>query len=78
MALLKGYLGLRGAGDERCMLTVGITGSRSASQFAERELKRILGAYGAVPTGSFLGRKWAANRFRAPYLRESLWALGYA
>lgn len=78
VALLKGYLGLRGAGDERCMLTVGITGSRSASQFAERELKRILGAYGAVPTGSFLGRKWAANRFRAPYLRESLWALGYA
>lgn len=78
VALLDRMLRLRGAGDGRCMMTVGITGSHAAVKFALRELKRQLKPYGAVATGQLLGRKWAANRFRAPYLRESLWRLGYA
>lgn len=78
IALLDKYLRLRGAGEGRCMMTVGLTGSRTTVRFALRELERQLGRYGAVGTGQLLGRKWAANRFRSPYLRESLWQLGYA
>lgn len=78
IAVLDRLLRLRGAGDGRCMLTVGVTGSASTVKFALQELKKLLKPYGAVSTGQLLGRKWAANRFRAPYLRESLWQLGYA
>jgi alkyldihydroxyacetonephosphate synthase len=78
VGLLKRYLNLRGAGDERCMMTVGLTGSSQACAFALRELKRIVKPFGAVATGNLLGKKWAGNRFRSPYLRESLWELGYA
>ncbi len=78
VALLDRMLRLRGAGDGRCMMTVGLTGSKAMVKFGLRELKKILKPYGAVATGQLLGRKWAANRFRAPYLRESLWQLGYA
>lgn len=78
VAWLERYLSLRGAGEGRCMMTVGLTGSSSLVKFALSELRKTLSPYGAVATGQMLGRKWAANRFRSPYLRESLWELGYA
>lgn len=78
VSVLGKYLNLRGAGDERCMMTVGVTGTSATIKFALRELKKIVSAYGAVATGTLLGKKWEANRFRSPYLRESLWQLGYA
>lgn len=78
VAVLEKYLSLRGARDERCMMTVGITGSPSLVKFALSELKKILANYGSVTIGTLLGKKWEANRFRSPYLRESLWQLGYA
>ena len=59
-------------------MTVGFTGSPRIVSFALVELKRIVKPFGAVSTGTPLGKKWLANRFRAPYLRESLWELGYA
>lgn len=78
VGLLDRFLRLRGAGDGRCMMTVGASGSHAVVKFSLRELKRFLKPYGAVGTGQILGKKWAANRFRSPYLRESLWQLGYA
>ncbi|MDF3030099.1 MAG: FAD-linked oxidase [Moraxellaceae bacterium] len=78
IAMLGRVLRLRGAGEGRCMLTIGLTGSNQSVKFALREAKQLLKPYGAVGTGQLLGKKWAANRFRAPYLRESLWQLGYA
>ncbi|MBP8852294.1 MAG: FAD-binding oxidoreductase [Moraxellaceae bacterium] len=78
IALLDKYLRLRGAGDERCMMMVGLTGSRAIVRFALAQLVRQLRPYGAVGTGQLLGKKWEFNRFRSPYLRESLWQLGYA
>jgi alkyldihydroxyacetonephosphate synthase len=78
VALLDRLLRLRGAGEGRCMLTVGVTGSADSLRFALRELGKLLKPYRAVATGQVLGKKWASNRFRAPYLRESLWQLGYA
>lgn len=78
IALLDRYLRLRGAGDGRCMMMVGITGSRATVRFALGRLVRQLRPYGAVGTGTLLGSKWVFNRFRSPYLRESLWQLGYA
>ncbi len=75
--LLGRYLSWRGAGDQRCMLTFGLTVSGTGYR---RELNRIRSlfkqAYGG-PIGRYLGRKWQENRFLVPYLRNSLWEKGY-
>ncbi|MCB2572760.1 hypothetical protein KQ718_16355, partial [Listeria monocytogenes] len=42
------------------------------------QAKALLKRFGGVFTGTLLGRKWAQNRFRFPYLREALWQAGYA
>lgn len=78
VGVLEKYLSVRGAGSDKCMLTFGVTGDRQMTRFALREALRRLRSYGAVTTGTLLGKKWAANRFRSPYLRDSLWEQGYA
>ena len=44
---------------------------------AEREVRAILRGRQAVGV-PVLGRSWTAERFRTPYLRNSLWEAGYA
>jgi len=78
VGLLERYLAWRGAGDGKCMMTYGLTGSRAELRFARRAARRIIAARGGVDTGSLLGTKWQQGRFRSAYLRESLWRLGYA
>ncbi|MNO64923.1 putative FAD-linked oxidoreductase [compost metagenome] len=77
IAWLERYLKWRGAGEGKCMLTFGVTGSRSQNAASLREARRLLRGFGGVFTGTLLGRKWAEGRFRFPYLRESLWQAGY-
>ncbi len=78
IALLETYLGARGARKGKCMMTFGLTGSKSQCKAAMRQMRKLMSQYDAVYTGTKLGAKWAENRFRAPYLRESLWEVGYA
>jgi alkyldihydroxyacetonephosphate synthase len=75
--LLDRYLRLRGLGHGRCLLLVGLLGRRRVVASADREVRAILRGRHAlgVPT---LGRSWTAERFRTPYLRNSLWEAGYA
>lgn len=77
VGLLEKYLAHRGAGVGKCMLTYGITGSSAQVRFMRCAAASILKRHGAVRTGQLLGRKWQHSRFRSPYLRESLWQLGY-
>ncbi len=76
--VLERYLALRGIGEGKCMLTYGVTGSRSEIKRLRQAVNQVVRRYGGQGTGALLGRKWAANRFRSPYLRESFWQLGYA
>jgi alkyldihydroxyacetonephosphate synthase len=78
IAGLEKMLSWRGAGEGKCMLTVGFTGSHGKVRYAMSELSRILKQHDAVATGKTLGNRWQQNRFKAPYLREALWKLGYA
>ena len=78
IAGLEKVLNWRGAGAGKCMLTIGFTGSPQRIKFAQAEVNRILKNYDSVATGQTLGKRWHHNRFRAPYLREALWQLGYA
>lgn len=76
--LLDQYLRLRGLRPEaRCMGLVGLTGEEGLVKAGKRSAWRILKAYGAIPLGRAMGKAWKRNRFLAPYLRNTLWDLGY-
>jgi alkyldihydroxyacetonephosphate synthase len=77
IALLEKYLALRGARDSKCMLTFGVTGSRTQNTASLKQARRLLKGFGGVFTGTLLGKKWEQNRFRFPYLRHGLWERGY-
>ncbi|MCY1523138.1 putative FAD-linked oxidoreductase [compost metagenome] len=77
IALLEKYLALRGAATGKCMLTFGVTGSRAQNAASLKQARRLLKSFGGVFTGTLLGKKWAENRFRFPYLRHGLWSAGY-
>lgn len=75
---LERYLALRGCGAGKCMLMLGVTGDRRSARHALKEARRTLGQFGAVYIGPAMGSKWAANRFKGPYLRNTLWDAGYS
>lgn len=78
IGLLEKYLGLRGAGSEKCMFTFGITGSKAYCKAVMELAKPVIKQFDGIHTGTFLGKKWEENRFRSPYLRHGLWENGYA
>jgi alkyldihydroxyacetonephosphate synthase len=77
IAWLEKYLSLRGAKQEKCMLTLGLTGSKQQVRASKAQLKPLIKKYKGISTGSILGKRWAENRFKFPYLREALWLKGY-
>ncbi len=77
VSLLTCYLNWRGCHNNKCMVTYGVTGSRQQCRSARRQTNRLLRRVGGVGTGKLLGKKWQHSRFRSPYLRETLWELGY-
>lgn len=72
--------GLRvaGYGPERCLLVFGVTGDRVAARQAQDRTIEIARSYGGLPAGAAIGEIWRKTRFRTPYLRNTLWELGYA
>ena len=75
---LERYLRLRGVADGKCMITFGLTGSKAQCAAAKKQLGRLFSELGVVNMGSKLGDTWAHSRFKSPYLRHTLWELGYA
>lgn len=63
---------------ESCMLIYGFTGDRMTVGSARRRIRTILRSYGGLPVGSLAGEMWRKSRFRTPYMRNTLWDLGYA
>jgi alkyldihydroxyacetonephosphate synthase len=72
------YLTVRGAGDEKSMLMLGATGRKTMVSSAIRAARGIAREHSGVSVGQFFGRQWHKNRFRTPYLRNTLWEKGYA
>lgn len=75
---MERYLAVRGCGQGKCMLMLGVTANQRTARHALKEARRTLGAFGAVYIGPAMGSKWAANRFKGPYLRNTLWEAGYS
>lgn len=78
VAVLSRYLAMRGIKEGMCMLTFGVTGSKTSCRFQLQEAKRFIRAKDGINTGTALGKRWQASRFQSPYFRHGLWELGYA
>jgi alkyldihydroxyacetonephosphate synthase len=76
--LAKKGLDLFGQGDERCMLIYGLTGSRASNRLADRQLAHFVRKHQGLMVKFYLGEAWMEKRFLTPYLRNTLWELGYA
>ncbi len=78
IAALQRYLRLRGIDqDGQCMLMIGVSGERRAVKRIWGEALTVCRQQRGVHMGPWVGRAWEKNRFRGPYLRNSLWAAGY-
>ena len=75
---LERMLAVRGVGEDKCMLLLGFTGRDAMVQMARKEALGMAGRYGGVHVGRTFGKEWHKSRFRTPYLRNTLWELGYA
>jgi alkyldihydroxyacetonephosphate synthase len=67
-----------GRGTGRCLTLYGLTGDQKRARIAGRAARAILRRHGGLPLGCLLGELWRRDRFRAPYLRNTLWEAGYA
>jgi len=74
---LERYLKIRNCKQEKCMLTFGITGSKKQVKATQSQIKSLIKANKGISTGTILGKRWALNRFKFPYLRDALWQQGY-
>lgn len=75
---LKRLLAVRGVGENRCMVILGCTGNAAMARAARHEALELVRKYDGVYVGRVFGRQWQRSRFRTPYLRNTLWEMGYA
>ena len=71
---LEAYLRLRGCGEGKCMLMIGVSGHKATAKAA---LRSALAIARGVHIGRAMGDKWKQNRFRNVYLRNAAWEHGY-
>lgn len=76
--LAKKGLNLFGQGDDRCMLIYGLTGNQAPNKMADRQLAHLVRKHQGMMVKFYLGEAWIEKRFLTPYLRNTLWGLGYA
>ncbi len=75
---LQTLLKARGLRQGKCMLLVGFCGKPGVVQFARSQALAAAAAHSGIHVGKVFGAQWHKNRFRTPYLRNTLWKLGYA
>ena len=75
--LVDRYLSLRGIGYDACLLLFGAAGDDYLDDWL-RVAHHVARSHRGVSLGRRPGRHWLRDRFRHPYLRESLLDLGYA
>ncbi|SIR59180.1 alkyldihydroxyacetonephosphate synthase [Janthinobacterium sp. TND4EL3] len=77
VGLLERYLSLRGCGEGKCMLMVGVSGDEKPARAALRGALALARRHKGVHVGRPMGDKWKQGRFRNVYLRNGAWEHGY-
>jgi alkyldihydroxyacetonephosphate synthase len=78
IGMLERGLGILGAGEDKCMLMLGASGSSQLVSFVREAATEIARKHGAIHVGRYMGKQWHKTRFTTPYLRNTLWEMGYA
>ena len=78
LGLLEKWLAFKGAGDQKCLLIYGVGGGRHKVRCSLKAAGDIIKIHKGLGVGSGPGHQWHRNRFRLPYLRNTLWEKGYA
>ena len=78
LGALTQFLALRGVDEGKCMLLVGFSGRSALVKTTRRLVLDIAAHRGGVHVGRTFGRQWHKSRFMTPYLRNTLWEMGYA
>lgn len=76
--LIRRWLSFRGVTDEACLMLYGVAGEKNTVHRVRGDAGGIIHRHGAVSLGTSPGRRWLADRFRHPYLRDSLLDAGIA
>jgi len=76
--LAKKGLNLFGQGEQRCMFLYGLTGNAAENRLADKRLAHIIRNHQGMIVKVYLGEAWMKKRFLTPYLRNTLWDMGYA
>ncbi len=74
---MEKLLSIRGLGDEKCMLILGFSGKSDLIRTHRGETLSITAKYHGVHVGKTFGAQWHKNRFKTPYLRNTLWDMGF-
>ena len=74
---LEKLLAVRGLGKEKCMLLLGFSGKSAQVRTNRSEALNIASKLQGIHVGKTFGEQWQKNRFKTPYLRNTLWELGY-
>jgi alkyldihydroxyacetonephosphate synthase len=74
---LEKLLAIRGLGSGKCMLLLGFSGKGTQVRINRSEALNIISKLQGIHIGKTFGEQWHKNRFKTPYLRNSLWDLGY-
>lgn len=77
IGVLEKYLRVRGVDKGKCMLMMGVTGTRRECRYARGAALSLARKQGGVHVGKQVGKGWSKSRFMGPYLRNSLWEQGY-
>lgn len=72
------WLRLRGITQNGCLMLCGAAGSETHVHATLDHTHAMLRRHGGVSLGSGPGRRWIADRFRHPYLRDALLDVGIA
>jgi alkyldihydroxyacetonephosphate synthase len=77
MRALEIVLRLRRISAGKCLAIVGVSGAAKHAKATRAAALDVLRGSGGVRVGS-MGAAWRRSRFRTPYLRNTLWEMGYA
>ncbi len=75
---MERMLSLRNIREQKALLLVGASGTESLVRATRKEALDVAGVYGGMSVGNSFGNQWRKGRFHYPYLRNTLWELGYA
>lgn len=77
-SIAERLLSLIGYDQEKCLTICGLAGARRSLKAADKHAGHIFRRHGGLRLGGWVGNQWYSSRFKTPYLRNTLWSMGYA